>query len=151
MMTINSFGKSRLKLCAVLILACIYWIMAVTAARNNSATYDEPAHIACGIGCLHNDYRLLIANGQLAQRLAAFPYLFMHPVFPSVDDKVWLDSEQYSVGDSFLFKCGNDAQRLLLAGHMMIALLGVALALLVYVCSNPWQTCSRPSPTLARL
>ena len=112
------------------LFAALYWTMAVTAASDKSVTFDEIAHLTGGYSYwLRNDFRLNSVSGMLPQRLAAFPLVFLRPVLPPVDDPAWSNP-------NVLFRSGNDAARLLMAGRMMIALLGAALVLLVYQWSS---------------
>ncbi|MGB8354715.1 MAG: glycosyltransferase family 39 protein [Chthoniobacteraceae bacterium] len=114
-------------------VAATYWMMAVTAASDKSVTFDEIAHLTGGYTYwLRSDFRLNPVSGMLPQRLAGLPLLFMHPAFPPTDDSSWSKFYETGLGYDMLFRYGNDATRLLMAGRMMIALLGAALVLLAY-------------------
>ena len=118
-------------------VAATYWVMAVTAVTGKSVAYDEIAHLTGGYTYwLRNDFRLDAMSGPLPQRLAGLPLLLMAPAFPPADDPDWLGARVMDLGGRMLFKSGNDAMRLLMAGRMMIALLGAGLVLLAYQWSS---------------
>ena len=117
--------------------AAIYWMMAVTAAWDKSVTFDEIAHLTGGYTYwLRNDFRFDAESGVLPQRWATLPLLWMKPAMPPTDDPAWLHSRETVYGAEMLFHSGNNATHLIMAGRMMIALLGSALLLLVFQWSS---------------
>lgn len=118
-------------------LAILHWVLAVTAATHLSPTFDEPAHLTAGYSYwLRNDYRLNPENGNLPQRWAALPLLFEHPRFIAPDAQSWLEASEGNTGREFFYKLGNDSDRMVMRGRMMIALLSGALCLVVYFWSK---------------
>ena len=122
---------------AVILLLALYWLMAVSASLNWSHTFDEIAHLTGGFSYWHTgDYRIHPENGPLPQLWATIPLLFMHVKFPPLNQPAWWNSDLWALGYQFFYGMGNDLDRMLFAGRAMIALLGVALGLLVYIWSR---------------
>ena len=114
-------------------LLVLFYGLALSATLDKCTCYDEIAHLTAGYSYwLFNDYRLQPENGNLPQRWAALPLLTTRPTFPDREQLIWQHAHVWKVGREFFYKLGNDADRLLLQGRAMMALLGVALGLLVY-------------------
>ena len=128
-------GSRLMQWCAVAVLLLLYWVMAVSATREKCTTFDEPLHLTAGYSQLiTGDYRLLPGQGSLPQKWAALPLLWLRPTFPpTTGNRDWQESSHFGLGNSFFYKLGNDPAALLLAGRMMIAILGAALALTVFL------------------
>jgi hypothetical protein len=85
----------------------------LNSAWNDSATYDEPAHIAAGYSYLtKHDYRLNPEQPPLVKDLAALPLLLidLHAVW---DRPSWSRMDQYRFGEELLYESGNNADRIL--------------------------------------
>ena len=118
---------------AVGTLLAVYYVMAVSGASQKSMTFDEMAHLTAGYTySAFDDYRLHPENGNWPQRLGAFPALLGGSSFPRLDQSAWTTSNVYAMGDQFLYFSGNDAGTMLRRGRAVMALVGVALAALVY-------------------
>lgn len=138
-MTPASWMRRAAPLAAAAVLLAGYFVLATSAARTKSNTFDEIAHLTAGYAYWTlNDYRLQPENGNLPQRLAAIPAVLEGASFPSLDDADWRRSDVYAFGRKFFFERGNDIDRLLANGRAMIALLGVLLGTLV--CAWSWRT-----------
>ena len=121
----------------VVVLLCVFWVLAVTSTLHKCTTADENVHLTAGYSYwAFNDYRLNPENGNLPGRWAALPLLLGDDRFPSRDHVFWWKSMQWVLGYEFLYRQGNDPEGMLLRGRAMIALLGVALGLLVYLWSR---------------
>ena len=121
---------------AVLLLAA-YATMAFTASLGKTVSYDEGEELAVGYNIwLRKDFRMESANGDLVKRWATLPYLFSRPAFPRQSDFFWRKGDAYEVGREFFFKCGNDPASLLREGRAMNIVLGIALGVLIFVCSR---------------
>jgi len=119
-----------------ILLALLHGALALTASQLKSPTFDEPTHLAAGYSYwLKNDYRLDSENGILQQRWAALPLLISRPHFVSSAGSVLRDSLQGAVAREFFYEAGNDPDRVILQGRIMIAMTAVALCLLIYYCS----------------
>ena len=116
---------------AVVILLAAYFALAVTSVLNKSVTYDEPVHLAGGyVYWTRGDYRINPENGILPQRWMALPLLAGSWNFPDLNAPPNYD--QWMLAHKFLYESGNDVRLMLLLGRSMVALLGVALAAVVY-------------------
>lgn len=113
------------------------YVMAVTALKHKSVTFDEIGHLTGGYSIWwKNDYRLVPDNGNLSQRWAAIPALWRKDRFPSMDQSDWHVSNVFSMGDQFFYKMGNDADALLWSGRAMMGLIIVAIGALIYFWSR---------------
>ena len=131
-----TFSSQRVWLIAILI-AVLHAAMSITATEDKSPTFDEPAHLTAGYSYwLTNDFRLNPVNGSLPMRWAALPLLFSRPSFASATGRGWQRAEDGLTGHEFFYEVGNDSDRILREGRMMIALLSAALCLLIYRCSR---------------
>jgi hypothetical protein len=119
-------------LIAALLLAW-FWIQTVSVSPEVGITNDEPVHLTAGYSYwLRGDYRLQPENGQLPQRLAALPLLWLRPNFPGPDHPGWKHADARAVAHDFLFASGNHPGRIVFLGRLMIATLSLALGVLVY-------------------
>ena len=118
-------------------LLAVYVVLALSSVATKSPTYDEPLHLTGGYSALaFNDYRLNPENGSLPQRWAALPLLWMKPHFPSHDEDLWRQSELTPISYAFFYKSGNDPERMLFAGRVMMSLLAAGLGVLIYAWSR---------------
>ncbi|MCH7813630.1 MAG: glycosyltransferase family 39 protein, partial [Planctomycetes bacterium] len=122
----------------VILLLVIHWMLAVSSVRHKSTTFDEIAHATRGAAYLATgDFRLGPPHPPLAHYWAALPGLVTETTFPDVsDDPDWQASDPWKVGHKYFYECGNDLAGLLFRGRAMMALIGVALGLLVWVWSR---------------
>lgn len=112
------------------VLLLLFAAMATTGMRGQSATFDEPLHLAAGYSYwTQNEYRLSSENGNLAQRWAAIPLLFGDYRLPTEI------RGGFQTGYDFFYGSGNDARAILMRGRAMIVLLGVFLGVAVYLWS----------------
>lgn len=132
----NSSPRPSLTRWQLLVVAAIlvgYFLLAVSATRNKSATFDEPYHLTSGYAIWHfGDFRLQPQNGNLPQRLAALPLMFGDWSFPSFDQQAWRLSDINIIGPQFFYDVGNDPAKMLLWGRAMVALAGVTVGALVF-------------------
>ena len=115
----------------VAVLLAAFFALAVTSIRHKCATSDEVVHLLAGASYWQlDDYRIDPENGNLPQRWMALPLLVAGVELPSYDDHPELS--QWTHAQRFFYEMGNDPDRMLLAGRVMIALLAVVLGGLVY-------------------
>jgi len=115
------------------LLALTHLALAVTAALNESPTFDEPTHLTAGYSYwVKHDYRLDAENGNLPARWASLPLLFGHLRFPAQSSAAWQHSSVGLTSRQFFFELGNDAESILLPGRLMMSLFGAALCLLIF-------------------
>jgi hypothetical protein len=121
----------------VVALLALYAALALSASTRMGVSYDEGEEIAVGYDIwLRHDYRMETANGDLVKRWATLPLLIARPNFPSTDDPDWRGGRPYTLGYKFLFESGNRAERLLFLTRSMVTVLGIALGLIVFLCSR---------------
>ncbi|MEF8847222.1 MAG: phospholipid carrier-dependent glycosyltransferase [Candidatus Paceibacterota bacterium] len=125
-------------LIAVLLLI-IMAVCAYTSMRGASATFDELAHIPAGYSYLsQQDYRVNPEHPPLVKDAAAFPLTFINPNFPD-EKSVWKNADpsvwwtQFDLGTEFLYRSGNNAEKLVTWSRIpMIGILILLAALLYY-------------------
>jgi hypothetical protein len=123
------------------LLAVFYLVLALTTAGGKSAHFDETAHIASGYHALHyGDYRVVTSNMILGQKLAALPLISadIRPPDENVRQQLLAraGSASYGVGYTLLYQSGNDPQRILVRGRLMMVMLGLLTAACVFFWSR---------------
>ena len=135
MMTVDSFKKAPTWAAAALLL--LYLLMAVSAAKQESNTFDEAEHLTTGyLYWVHSEEKLNPGIGVLAQGWAAVPLLFDHLNFDPKAPNPPANMSQWGQGYRFFYLMGNDPAKFLLQARFMIAILGAALGALVYFWSR---------------
>ncbi len=97
------------------VLMIMAGLLAIFSIWDDSAVRDEMPHIVSGYSYLtKQDYRVNPEHPPLIKELAAVPLLFQSVYFPE-QDPAWKDhvNDQWDLGDKFLYKYGNDADRML--------------------------------------
>jgi hypothetical protein len=127
-----SIWRVRPGFLAALLLAWFFG-QTISVSPELGITADEVIHLAGGYSYwTQNDYRLQPENGNLPQRWATLPLLWLRPRWSQDDDPAWRKADNWGVSHRFLFHLGNQPETLVLAGRLMVALLGVLTGLLVY-------------------
>ncbi len=103
----------------------------LSAARGDSAIFDETAHIVSGYDYVKNlDYRFNPEHPPLVKMLAGLPLAFEDLNF-SKDSGYWTGvNEQWWAGNEFLYKSGNDADKVIF--HARLGPIFLALLLIVF-------------------
>lgn len=108
----------------------------VGSVWNDSATMDELAHIPAGFGYVtERDYRLNPEHPPVLKVLAALSgWVFARPHFPT-DTPYWRDdiNGQWAQGTKFLYKSGNDADRILFWSRLPLILLAFLFGFLIFL------------------
>lgn len=125
----------------IIIGALLLFIVAsgIFYAVTNSVTSDENSHIAAGyINVYFNDYRFNIEHPPLIKQLSALPLLFMKLNFPYNIYKVSSGggTDIVNIQIPFLFKIGNNLDRILFFSRLPNILLGLLLGFLIYLYSK---------------
>ncbi len=117
-------------------LFALFSLQVVGGMWDNSATYDEVAHLPAGYSYIKKgDYRFNPEHPPFAKIFAAIPLLFMF--IPSIEENPHWDSDnEWKFGRYFLYSSGIDADRALFYGRIMMALLALCLAFLVFTWSK---------------
>ncbi len=137
-------GRRMLVAATAVVLISFYLLLTLSTASQKSAYFDETAHIMSGYFMLaHSDYRLGTSNMILGQKAAALPLIFSkaNPPDPGIVKEVFnrpniTGKEIFSLGFIFLNSSGNDSHKLLFLGRIMMALFGLATALVVFFWSK---------------
>jgi len=126
-------------------VACLilgfYLGLALTTAACKSAHFDETAHIASGYHAVkYGDYRITTGNMILGQTLAALTLASddIHPLDDSVRNQFLAGGgmTDFGTGYAFLYRSGNDPQRILFRGRLMMVMLGLLTAACVFFWSR---------------
>ncbi len=136
--SLQKFGANNRLVCLIaLSIAILHAAMSITATEEKSPTFDEPAHLTAGYSYwLKNDFRFDPENGNLPARFAALPLLLSKPNFVPLNDHGWQRAEEGRAGHQFFYETGNDSDRILRQGRMMMSIFGVALCFLIYRCAR---------------
>ena len=119
------------------ILLLLHFSLVFTAAQRKSPVFDESAHIAGGLGYwLENDYRINPENGNFPQRWAAIPLMFQKLKFPDLRQIPLIRTDEWTIAGDFLFKSGNNTERILMSARAMITILSLLTGLAVYFYSR---------------
>ncbi|HEY4303512.1 MAG TPA: glycosyltransferase family 39 protein [Gemmatimonadaceae bacterium] len=124
----------------VIVGCLLYLAMALIGVAHESGTYDEFVHVTAGYSYwAFNDYRLNPENGNLAQRIVALPLVLrgnVEQTFPSREQRAWHVSDMWTLSDQFFFGAGKDADALLFAARVPVAIVGALLGALVFFWSR---------------
>jgi len=109
---------------AVLLLTMA--VIQVTAARQESQTYDEATHLAAGYSyLLTGDFHINPEHPPLGKILPALPLLSLHPDLPA-ENPDW-KGDQRMFGAAFLYRNRLDPDTMLFTGRLVT--IGTSLAL----------------------
>lgn len=117
-----------------LLLGAAFFLM-LGPARQDSATYDEPQHLAAGYACAAlRDCRLSPSHPPLVRAFAAVPLLSQSISFPPGMEN-WLATPlaDWDFSKAFLYGGGNDADRMLLSARLMCMALTLLLILTTFL------------------
>lgn len=110
-----------------------FYVALVGGMREKSATFDETGHGAAGVSYWKlNDYRLDPEGGQLPKRWISLPLWLGNFTFPE-DSQGWAFASNFTTGDEFFHRRGNDTLLMLELGRGASAVLTVALGLAVWL------------------
>lgn len=107
------------------------------AAAEETAIFDELAHIPAGYSYVrYFDYRLNPEHPPLVKAIAGLPLLAFRPAMP-MDGLAWQGvNEQWEMGGAFLYRAGNDPDRIVRAARLGPILLALLLIAVVYLWSR---------------
>ncbi len=118
---------------AALVVLAAFWVLLIAGTRTKSLTFDESGHAAGGFTYWKfGDYRFNPESGNLPQRVMGLPLAWRRDRLPPLDGEAWRAPEKWDWAYQWLYRQGNDAGAMILAGRAASALFAVALAALVW-------------------
>lgn len=108
--------------------------LGVLSMASDAGIVDEVAHIPAGYSYLKfGDYRLNPEHPPLIKDLAALPLLLFDPKFP-LDIPAWTTESngQWETGWHFIYRIGNDADKILFFSRLPILLLALVFGSVLY-------------------
>lgn len=118
-------------------LLLLHLHLVFTAVQNKSPVFDESVHIAGGLSYwLGNDYRINPENGNFPQRWAAIPLIFQDLKFPDLKQISLPQTDEWTIARDFVFKSGNNTEKILMLSRAMITILSLVTGLAVYLSSR---------------
>ena len=122
------------KIAAFFILG-IMFILMFFSAWNESATFDEVAHIPAGYSYLtQQDYRINPEHPPLVKDISAVPLLFLNLNFKT-DTPVWtelINGRQWDMGKIFLYESDNDPDKIIRFSRFPIMILAIIFGWLIF-------------------
>jgi hypothetical protein len=121
-------------LIALLLLLSMFFF-AFFSMKGDSLTMDELAHLPAGYSYLtQRDYRLNPEHPPLVKDLSAIPLLFLKNINFPKDHPSWTEgvNNQWWFGNQFLFKSGNDADKIIFLARIPMILLLILLGFLLF-------------------
>lgn len=124
---------------AILLLALMFFLM-IFSSLDDSATFDEVAHIGAGYTYLTElDGRLNPEHPPIIKNLSALPLIFMSAgggLNFSVNQPFWtwenVNDRQWAAGNSLLYESGNDADKILFYSRLPIMILAIVFGFILF-------------------
>ncbi len=129
----KNFLEKNYKVIVFIILAFVFAVSVLNAA-NDSAIFDETAHIPAGYSYLtQHQIRLNPEHPPLIKDLAALPLLAIHPKFDT-SQPFWTTeiNGQWDAGKSFLWHSGNNPDQIIFWARLPIVLLTIGFGLFLF-------------------
>ncbi|HEX7586253.1 MAG TPA: glycosyltransferase family 39 protein [Patescibacteria group bacterium] len=135
----KNFIEKNYKSIIFIILAFMF-VVSVLNAKNDSAIFDEVAHIPAGYSYLtQHEIRLNPEHPPLIKDLAGLPLLFMHLNFNVTDQPFWTgtlpgkwDEGQWAAGRYLLYGAGNNPDNIIFWARVPIILLSLIFGLFIF-------------------
>lgn len=124
------------------IVATVLFVFIVSAlnAKNDSAIFDEVAHIPAGYSYLtEHDWRLNPEHPPLLKALAGMPLLLLNLNF-DISEPYWTEdvNGQWDAGRAFLYNSGNNWDAILFWSRVPIIFVSIALGLFLLYWGYRW-------------
>lgn len=116
-------------------LISLGFLLILLSIKSMSLTMDELAHIPAGFSYLYaKDFRLNPEHPPLIKDFSAIPLMFLNLNFPK-DHPSWQTgvNNQWWFGNQFIFKSGNDADKLIFWARIPMILLTLFFYFLIYL------------------
>lgn len=130
-------NKKIFYLFAIFLLG-ITFTLAFTSSLEDSATMDELSHIPAGYSYLtQKDYRINPEHPPLIKDIAALPLLTLKLNFP-INCPCWKNgiNEQWWFGNEFLYKSGNDADKIIFLARLPMMIILIILGIFIFIFAN---------------
>ncbi|KKQ53630.1 MAG: Glycosyl transferase family 39 [Parcubacteria group bacterium GW2011_GWD2_38_11] len=125
----------------VLIIMSFFVTVSLLNAKNDTATFDEVAHIPAGYSYItQQDMRLNPEHPPLLKDLIGIPLAFLDLKFDTTQpfwtgeglNKIW-DDGQWAAGKHLLYEAGNNPDQILFWARLPIVLISVILGLFLFM------------------
>ena len=116
------------------VMLAVFLGFTLLTAWNDSATYDERAHIPASYSYVrYGDMRINYEHPPLLKDLIGLPLLLLQPAFP-INDPLWTEgvNEQWNIGTLFIYGLGNNADLIIFFSRLPVILLGLLAAYFLY-------------------
>ncbi len=136
----EKFLKKNYRLIVVAIMT-FFTVVSLLNAKNDSATFDEVAHIPAGYSYVtEQDMRLNPEHPPLLKDLIGIPLAFLNLNFDKTQpfwtgeglNRVW-DDGQWQAGKYLLYEGGNNADQILFLARLPIIIISVILGLFLFM------------------
>jgi hypothetical protein len=122
----------KLAVLAVVLLLVAFVAQGLICLSTYAQTYDEACHLAAGYSYLKkSDFRLNKEHPCLMKLVAALPVCLWYDLPFDPDPELWYGSEQWLIGEDFVYNSKVPADGLLLVGRFPTLVFGTALVGLV--------------------
>jgi len=118
----------------VFIVLIFMAVVSILNAKNESAIFDETAHIPASYSYVKlQDMRLNPEHPPLIKDLAGLPLLFTSINFDT-SQKFWTENPdgQWEAGRSFLWNSGNDADKIIFLSRLPIVIISLLLGFFIF-------------------
>lgn len=123
-------AAGRVALGAILVL---FAVLAATAMRRTSTTFDEILLPAAGARGLHiGEFNLVVDHPPLLQYVYGAPIALSDVNYPPEPEGGWVYWDRYLYAKAFYWASGNDAELIAFRARLMGVLMGVLLIATVY-------------------
>lgn len=134
----KSYVQKKYKI-IIAIVSVVFVIVSLINANNDSATFDEVAHIPAGYSYLsQHEMRLNPEHPPLIKDMAALPLAFADinfdiskPFWTGNLNRKW-DEGQWAAGKHLLWEAGNDPDKIIFLSRIPIVLLSLILGLFIF-------------------
>ncbi len=132
-MNLKPFLEKNYKILVGIILLYM-GVVSLLNAKNDSAIFDETAHIPAAYSYVsQQDMRLNPEHPPLIKDLSALPLLFMRLNFDTTQSFWTKDiNGQWDAGRIFMFKSGNDADKIIFWSRVPIVILSLLFGLFIF-------------------
>ena len=123
------------------VIMTVFAVISMLNAKNDSATFDEVAHIPAGYSYVTmHDTRLNPEHPPLLKDLIGLPLLFLHLKFDTTQafwtgeglNRIWDDGQWYA-GKHLLYEAGNNPDQILFWARLPIIIISILLGLFLFM------------------